>query len=103
VLQSPTTDPSWLATRDDLRRLAWVLGLVWLALAAFTVLVRRYLGWRLAVGLIGGAGVLFTVGILVVAAGSIIAVSFERRWAAHRVRKERPVRGSIGRTRRSLK
>jgi hypothetical protein len=67
------------ATRDDLRRLIWVLALVWLALAAFTTLVQRYLGWRLAVGLIGGAGLLFTVGLALVAAGSVAATSLERR------------------------
>jgi hypothetical protein len=68
------------ATRDDLRRLAWVLLLLWLALAAFTALIQRFLGWRLAIGLIGGAGVLFTVGILLVAAGSVAASSADRWW-----------------------
>lgn len=68
------------ATRDDLRRLAWVLSLLWLALAAFTALLQRFLGWRLAIGLIGGAGVLFTVGILLVAAGSVAASSADRWW-----------------------
>lgn len=72
-------DPSWAATRDELRRLAWVLGLVWLALAAFTALAQRYLGWRLAIGLVGGAGLLFTLGLLLVAAGSVAASSVERR------------------------
>lgn len=72
-------DPSWAATRDDLRRLAWVLALVWLALTAFTALAQRYLGWRLAVGLVGGAGLLFSIGLLLVAAGSVAAASFERR------------------------
>lgn len=75
----PTGDPSTEATRDDLRRLAWVLALVWLALAAFTALAQRYLGWRLAAGLIGGAGVLFTVGLLLVAVGSVAASNLERR------------------------
>jgi GNAT superfamily N-acetyltransferase len=95
VLKPFTRDPSWPATRDDLRRLAWVLGLVWLALAAFVTLAQRYLGWRLAVGLIGGAGVLFTIGLTLVAAGSLAAASFERWWTARRkragrVRADRP-------------
>lgn len=85
----PVADPSWSATRDDLRRLAWVLALVWLALAAFTALAQRYLGWRLAAGLIGGAGALFTLGLLLVAAGSIAAASLERRWAGRRGREKR--------------
>jgi hypothetical protein len=76
---SSRADPSWVATRDDLRRLAWVLALVWLALAAFTALAQRYLGWGLAVGLVGGAGLLFTLGLLLVAAGSVAAASLERR------------------------
>jgi hypothetical protein len=88
VLTSSTRDPSWPATRDDLCRLAWVLGLVWLALAAFTALAQRYLGWRLAVGLIGGAGALFTLGLLLVVAGSLVAASLER-WAGRRERSER--------------
>jgi hypothetical protein len=67
-------------TRDDVRRLAWVLLLVWLALAAFVTLAQRYLGWRLAVGLIAGTGMLFTVGIVLVAAGSIAASSADRWW-----------------------
>jgi hypothetical protein len=67
-------------TRADLRRLAWVLLLVWLALAAFVMLAQRYLGWRLAIGLIGGAGVLFTIGIVLVAAGSVAASSADRWW-----------------------
>jgi hypothetical protein len=70
------------ATRDDFRRLVWVLCLVWLALAAFTTLAQRYLGWRLAAGLIGGAGALFTVGLLFVAAGSVVASTVERSWTA---------------------
>jgi hypothetical protein len=86
ALKASTHDPSWPATREDLRRLAWVLGLVWLALAAFTALAQRFLGWRLAVGLIGGAGVLFTLGLLLVAAGSLAVGSLERRWAARRQR-----------------
>jgi hypothetical protein len=77
-------DPGWAATRDDLRRLVWILALVWLALAAFTALAQRYLGWRLAVGLIGGAGLLFTLGLLLVAAGSIATASLERRLAKRR-------------------
>ncbi|MDQ3997876.1 MAG: hypothetical protein M3303_12770 [Gemmatimonadota bacterium] len=84
---SSRADPSWPATRDDLRRLAWVLGLVWLALAAFTSLAQRFLGWRLAVGLVGGAGALFTLGLLLVAAGSLAAASLERWWAARRERR----------------
>jgi hypothetical protein len=76
------------ATRADLRRLAWVLALVWLALAAFTTLAQRYLGWRLAVCLIGGAGVLFTLGLLLVAGGSVVASSVEGRLAARRERAE---------------
>lgn len=79
---------SWPATRADLGRLAWVLALVWLALAAFTTLAQRYLGWRLAGGLIGGAGALFTLGILLVAGGSLVAASLERRLAARRERAE---------------
>lgn len=74
------------ATRDDLRRLAWVLLLVWLALIAFTALAQRYLGWRLAVGLIGGAGALFTLGLLLVAAASVAAATIERRWNARQER-----------------
>jgi GNAT superfamily N-acetyltransferase len=89
VLKPLSGDPSWPATRDDFRRLAWVLGLVWLALAAFAALAQRYLGWRLAVGLVGGAGVLFTIGLLLVAAGSLAAVSFERWWTARRERAAR--------------
>src|SRR3712207_4312355 len=76
---SRDADPSWDATRDDLRRLAWVLGLVWLALAAFTALAQRYLGWRLAVGLIGGAGLLFTLRLSLLAPGSIAVASLEGR------------------------
>lgn len=68
------------ATRGDLLRLVWVLGLVWLALGAFVLLMQRHLGWRLAIGLIGGAGVLFTIGIVVVAAGSVAASSADRWW-----------------------
>ena len=84
MIESFATDPTWPATRDDLRRLAWVLALVWLALAAFTALVQRYLGWRLAVGLIGGAGALFTIGLVLVAGGSFVVASVERRLAARR-------------------
>jgi hypothetical protein len=89
VSTSSARDPSWAATREDLRRLAWVLGLLWLALAAFTTLAQRYLGWRLAVGLIGGAGALFTLGLVLVAAGSIAAASLERRWAGRQERSAR--------------
>ena len=71
-------------TRDDVRRLLWVLALVWLALAAFTTVAQRYLGWRLAVGLIGGAGALFTLGLALVAAGSVVASNLERRRARAR-------------------
>ena len=67
-------------TRDDVRRLAWVLLLVWLVLAAFVTLAQRYLGWRLAIGLIAGSGVLFTIGIILVAAGSVAASSADRWW-----------------------
>jgi hypothetical protein len=67
-------------THEDLRRLGWALLLLWLALAAFVLLIQRFLGWRLAIGLIGGAGVLFTVGIVLVAAGSIAASSADRWW-----------------------
>jgi hypothetical protein len=80
---------SWPATRADLARLTWVLALVWLALAAFTTLAQRYLGWRLAAGLTGGAGALFTVGILLVAGGSLAAAGLERRLTARRERAER--------------
>jgi hypothetical protein len=90
---SPAEDPSSAATRADLRRLVWVLALVWLALVAFTALAQRFLGWRLAAGLIGGAGVLFTLGMLLVAAGSLAAASFERRWAARRQRIGKDVVG----------
>jgi hypothetical protein len=81
---SPTTMSS-AATRDDVRRLIWVLALVWLALAIFSTLAQRYLGWRVAIGLIGGAGLLFTLGLALVAAGSIAVSSFERR-------RERPLK-----------
>jgi hypothetical protein len=57
-------------------------------LAAFTTLAQRFLGWCLAVGLIGGAGALFTIGLLLVAAGSFVAASLERRSAARRERSE---------------
>ena len=67
-------------TRDDVRRLAWVLLLVWLVLAAFVTLAQRYLGWRLAIGLIAGSGALFTIGIILVAAGSVAASSADRWW-----------------------
>jgi len=58
-----------------------VLALVWLALAAFTALAQRFLGWRLAVGLIGGAGLLFTLGLILVAVGGVAASSLEDRRA----------------------
>jgi hypothetical protein len=87
--ESIPRDPSRDATRDDIRRLAWVLALVWLALAAFTGIAQRFLGWRLAAGLIGGAGVLFTVGLLLVAAGSVAASSLERRAAGRAERAEK--------------
>jgi len=89
-----TRDPSWSPTHDDLRRLAWVLTLVWLALALFTTLAQRYLGWGLAIGLIGGAGVLFTLGLLLVVSGSLVASGVERRRAARRERNS----GSAGPT-----
>lgn len=88
MLRSSTRDPGALATREDVRRLAWVFGLVWLALAAFALLAQRFLGWRLAVGLIAGAGALFTLGLLLVAAGSFVVASVEDRWTAHRERAE---------------
>jgi hypothetical protein len=62
---------------------------MWLALVAFTALAQRYLGWPLAVGLIGGAGLLFTLGLLFVAGGSLLAGNLERRWTARRDRAER--------------
>jgi hypothetical protein len=43
-------------------------------------IIQRFLGWRLAVGLIGGAGLLFTVGIVIVAAGSVAMSSGDRWW-----------------------
>jgi hypothetical protein len=67
-------------TRADLARLAWVLLIVWLALAAFITIAQRFLGWRLAVGLISGAGVLFTLGLVLVVAGDLAAGSLWRRW-----------------------
>jgi hypothetical protein len=67
-------------TREDVWRLVWVLLLVWVVLAVFVTLVQRYLGWPLAIGLIGGAGLLFTLGILVVAGGSLAASSMDRWW-----------------------
>jgi hypothetical protein len=90
---SPTTTSS-AATRDDLRRLIWVLALVWVALVVFSTLAQRYLGWRLAIGLIGGAGLLFTLGLALVAAGSIALSSFERRRG--RPRKPLPRGGDAG-------
>jgi hypothetical protein len=81
------TPTSFGATRDDVRRLLWVLALVWLALAAFTTLAQRYLGWRLAIGLIGGAGALFSLGLALVAAGSF-AVASVADWRAARLKRE---------------
>lgn len=89
MLRPFTDDPSWPATREDLRRLAWVLALVWLALAAFTTLAQRYLGWRLAMGLIGGAGALFTLGLLLVVAGSVVVASLEHRRVPRRQRQQK--------------
>jgi hypothetical protein len=73
-------------TRADLARLAWVLLFVWLALAAFVTIAQRFLGWRLAIGLIGGAGLLFTLGIALVVGADLAAGEIWRRWRerAHR-------------------
>jgi hypothetical protein len=73
-------------TRADLARLAWVLALVWLALAAFVTLAQRFLGWRLAAGLIGGAGALLTIGIGLVVGGDVLAGSLWRWWQERRPR-----------------
>jgi hypothetical protein len=75
-----TADPKSRAMADDLRRLGWVVLLVWLALAVFSSIIQRFLGWRLAIGLIGGAGVLFTLGLLLVASGAFAASSADRWW-----------------------
>jgi len=82
-----------------------VLGLVWLALAAFTTLAQRFLGWRLAIGLIGGAGVLFTIGLLVVAGGSVVASSLESRRGRRRqpLGELAPTKPAAGRCRRSAR
>lgn len=61
---------------------------MWLALAVFTTLAQRFLGWRLAAGLIGSAGALFTLGLLLVAAGSFAAASVEQRSTAPRERAQ---------------
>jgi hypothetical protein len=66
-------------TRADLARLAWVLVLMWLALAGFVTIAQRFLGWRLATGLIGGAGALFTLGIVLVVAGDLAGGALWRR------------------------
>ena len=73
-----------------------MLALVWLALAAFTAIAQRFLGWRLAVGLIGGAGVLFTVGLVIVAVSSVAASTLERR-AAARAERTRKLRSTDSR------
>jgi hypothetical protein len=67
-------------TRADLARLAWVLILVWLALAGFVSIAQRFLRWHLATGLIAGAGALFTLGIVLVVAGDLAAGALWRRW-----------------------
>ncbi len=67
-------------TRADLARLVWVLVLLWLALAALVTVVQRFLGWRLAAGLIGGAGALFTLGMGLVVAGDAVAGALWRWW-----------------------
>jgi hypothetical protein len=72
------------------------LALVWLALAAFTAIAQRFLGWRLAVGLIGGAGVLFTVGLVIVAVSSVAASTLELR-AAARAERTRKLRSTDSR------
>jgi hypothetical protein len=82
---SPTGDEPD-PTRADLARLVWVLGLVWLALGAFVIIAQRFLGWRLAAGLIGAAGALFTFGIGAVVAGDLLAGSVWRWWQGRRPR-----------------
>jgi hypothetical protein len=74
-------------TRADLARLAWVLLLVWLALAGFVTIAQRFLGWRLAIGLIGGGGLLFTLGLALVVAGDLAAGEIRRRWGSRRGRR----------------
>jgi hypothetical protein len=71
-------------TRADLARLAWILLLVWVALALFVTIAQRFLGWGLAAGLIGGAGALFTLGLVLVVGGDIAAGAVWRRWRSHR-------------------
>lgn len=73
-------------TRADLARLAWVLALVWLALAAFVTVAQRFLGWRLAAGLIGGAGALFTIGMALVVGGDLLVGNLWRWWQRRRLR-----------------
>jgi hypothetical protein len=83
VAPRPNTTPPGAEpdpTRADLARLAWVLILVWLALAGFVSIAQRFLGWHLAAGLIGGAGALFTLGIVLVVAGDLAAGVLWRRW-----------------------
>lgn len=82
---SPTGDEPD-PTRADLARLVWVLGLVWLALGAFVIIAQRFLGWRLAAGLIGAAGALFTFGIGAVVAGDLLAGRVWRWWQGRRPR-----------------
>lgn len=55
------------ATCADLRRLGWVLLWVWAVLVGLTLILAPFLGWPLAVGLVGTTGVLFTVGVGVAA------------------------------------
>jgi hypothetical protein len=88
MIKQSMRDPSWEATRADLGRLAWVVGLVCLALAGFAALVQRYLGWRLAVGLIGGAALLFTLGLLLVIGCTVGVTSLERWWSARREQRQ---------------
>lgn len=71
-------------TRADLARFAWILLLVWLALAGFAAIAQRFLGWRLAIGLIGGAGALFTLGLALVVGGDLAAGALWRWWRSYR-------------------
>jgi hypothetical protein len=87
MAQQATPDPSWEATRADLARLAWVLGLLWLALGGLAAFVQRFLGWSLAAGLIGGAALLFTLGLLLVVVGALAASMLERWWTERRERR----------------
>lgn len=75
---APEQEPD--PTRADLARLAWVLVLVWLALAGFVTIAQRFLGWHLAAGLIGGAGALFTLGLVLVVGGDLVAGTLWRHW-----------------------